>query len=88
MSFHRATTFLSLCFVLVAAAVGALLVWSRPWRWALRPALLAGLAPQFASRVVAKLPIESWMTLLDSALSKASGSTTPSTRPEPARYRL
>ena len=59
--------------VLVAGAVGALLAWSRPWRWAFRPALLAGLAPQFVSRVVANLPVESWMTLLGSALASPAG---------------
>ncbi len=67
--------------VLVAGAVGALLVWSRPWRWALRPALLAGLAPQFASRVVANLPIESWMTLLGAALAQPAARTAPGTTP-------
>lgn len=78
-----------LALVLVAGAVGALLVWSRPWRWALRPALLAGLAPQFASRVVANLPIESWMTLLGAALSKPSTSTadiTSSSHPQAASF--
>ena len=67
--------------VFVAGAVGALLVWSRPWRWALRPALLAGLAPQFASRVVANLPIESWMTLLGAALAQPAPSTHSITPP-------
>lgn len=67
--------------VLVAGAVGALLVWSRPWRWALRPALLAGLAPQLVSRVVANLPIESWMTLLGAALAQPAASTAPGTPP-------
>ena len=79
--------------VLVAGVVGALLAWTRPWRWAFRPALLAGLAPQLVSRVVAKLPIESWMTLLGAALASptlrandsATGSTNGSTNDSPNR---
>lgn len=71
--------------VLAAASVGAVLVWSRPWRWALRPSLLAGLAPQFASRVVANLPIESWMTLLGAALSKPAAGSASSAPPSAAR---
>ena len=67
--------------VLAAASVGALLAWSRPWRWALRPSLLAGLAPQFASRVVANLPIESWMTLLGAALSQPAAGNASSAPP-------
>ena len=67
--------------VLTAGAVGALLMWSRPWRWALRPALLAGLAPQFASRVVANLPIESWMTLLSASMAQPAGTTVSSPSP-------
>ena len=67
--------------VLVAGAIGALLAWSRPWRWAFRPALLAGLAPQFVSRVVANLPIESWMTVLGAAL------TSPGARADTSAHR-
>ena len=32
--------------VLGAALVGGVIVWSRPWRWGLKPALFAGLLPQ------------------------------------------
>ena len=33
-----------------AAVVGAALVWARPWRWLLRPALILGIASQLAAR--------------------------------------
>ena len=35
-----------------AAAVGALLVWGRPWRWILAPAVLAGVLPKLISQVL------------------------------------
>ena len=76
-----------LALISIAGALGALLVWSRPWRWALRPALLAGLATQLASRVIANLPIESWMTLLGAVLSKSPSSPAagmPSSAPQSA----
>ncbi|CAN5708606.1 hypothetical protein BH11PSE8_BH11PSE8_03800 [soil metagenome] len=53
-------------FILVAAALvaGAAVGWLRPWRWIIKPALFAGIAPQIARRVVSNLPIESWMGLI------------------------
>ncbi len=49
---------------LVAAAflVGGVLGWSRPWRWIVTPALVAGLLPQ----LVAKAASPAWITLLAS----------------------
>ena len=74
-----------IALVLAAAAVGAALAWARPWRWALRSALFAGLMPQVASRVVANLPIESWLTLLSAALSKADAQARPEGTPFPGQ---
>lgn len=38
-----------------AAVVGAMIVWARPWRWLLRPALVAGIASQLAARAIARM---------------------------------
>ena len=59
-----------LTLVLVAAAIGAGLAWTRPWRWVFGSALFAGLVPQFASRVVSSLPIESWMSMVGAAIAR------------------
>ena len=43
-----------LLLVLIAAGAGMLLVSLRPWRWALRSALFAGLMPQVLARMVTR----------------------------------
>ena len=74
--------------VLAAGAVGVALAWARPWRWALRSALFAGLVPQVASRVVASLPVESWLTLLGAALSGADVQARPEDAPRERAAKL
>jgi len=49
--------------VLCAAAAGATLVWSRPWRWVFGSAVFAGFVPQLAWRLLSKVPAASWTTL-------------------------
>ena len=76
--------------MLGAVAVGALVAWSRPWRWILRPALFAGLLPAVASRFMRQLPLESWLRMFasvtarsarETVASPAARSTTPSSSP-------
>ena len=38
-----------------AAALGAMIIWARPWRWLLRPALVAGVASQLAARTITRM---------------------------------
>ena len=59
--------------VLTAGAIGMALVWSRPWRWIFRSAILAGLVPRLATRIVSRLPIESWISMVSAALRRSSG---------------
>lgn len=47
-----------------ALALGGLVVWARPWRWILKPALFAGLWSQLLSKGIAHLPLESWLAAL------------------------
>jgi len=56
--------------VLCAAAAGATLVWSRPWRWVFSSAVLAGFIPQLAWRVLSKVPVASWTTKLAATLTR------------------
>lgn len=50
-----------IALVVAAGLIGVAFAWSRPWRWALKPALFAGLLPQLVTRLVAHLPIETWL---------------------------
>jgi hypothetical protein len=44
--------------------VGALIAWTRPWRWAIAPVLLTGLLPQIISAATTKGKPEPWSELI------------------------
>ena len=48
-----------------AFLVGALIVWARPWRWLVKPALFTGILSQMASHVIAHLPLDSILGTLN-----------------------
>jgi hypothetical protein len=60
-----------------ALALGALVAWTRPWRWVLKPALFAGLSSQLLSRGIANLPLKSWLAALGAATSQKPPAQTP-----------
>lgn len=53
-----------------AFAVGVLVVWSRPWRWPLVPALVAGLVPQIFSVVAKKAQPQPLTELLSTLIQQ------------------
>lgn len=72
-----------LALVLLAAAAGAVLARTRPWRWVMQPALLAGLMPQIIGKVLAEVPVQSWLDALASFGQRgAAPARPPPTHPE------
>ncbi|WP_367849329.1 hypothetical protein [Rhodoferax sp. WC2427] len=64
-----------------ALVLGAVVAWARPWRWVLKPAMLAGLWPQLLSKGIAHLPMESWLDALASVARQRPAAQTSATPP-------
>lgn len=69
-----------LALVAAALLLGVVFAWSRPWRWIVQPALLAGLLPQLLSKALANTSSRSWMALLAALTQMLSSPTKPATR--------
>lgn len=67
--------------VLSAAAAGAAIGWLKPWRWLFGSALFAGLVPRVASKMLLRMPIESWMGAAGAALRSGSRRRPPHAPP-------
>lgn len=63
--------------ILGAVAVGAVLSLLRPWRWVLRPALLAGLVPVIAVRVLKEVPAASLMRMYTATVGAKKSKPSP-----------
>ena len=66
-----------LTLVAVAFVLGGLFVWTRPWRWILKPALLASLLPQLIRRTIAHTSSRSWLAMLSALTQKPRARATP-----------
>lgn len=82
--------------LLMAVAIGGLLVWLRPWRYALlRRAVYGGVLPPLVSSFMSRLPTQDWLDNIVNSLTRSlvtatppKASTTPaSTNPGPASER-
>ena len=69
--------------VLGAVLVGGVLAWWRPWRRVVTPALLAGLLPQIMSKVLSNVPVQSWLSVLNT-FTESTKTRASSAEPPPA----
>lgn len=78
-----------------AAAVGALLIWIRPWRFALRPKVLSSFGSVVLSSVLASGVLQAWLTNFITKVSAPTPNpthdpnpgTAAGTTPDPAPHR-
>jgi hypothetical protein len=64
--------------LLGAAAAGALLMWARPWRFALlRRAIYAGLLPQMATTLLSRVSADGLLDLIHSVFRPATNRSPP-----------
>ena len=64
--------------LLAALALGAVVMWARPWRFAmLRRVVYAGLLPQLVAKVLSFMPADGWMNLVDSMLHRGKPTNAP-----------
>ena len=75
-----------LALILGAVVIGALLALSRPWRWALRPAIFAGLLPAIGARIMRQLPLESWLRMFASVSTRTARETASEAPKAPSPY--
>ncbi len=67
-----------LAMLLGAVALGALLIWARPWRFGLlRRAVYAGLVPQMVSSLLSRVSGDGLLDLVNSVLRRSSDTTSP-----------
>ncbi len=74
-----------LLLMLAAFGIGAGVFWAKPWKLILRSALFAGVLPQMATRAITRMPIDSWLAVLNTTLaSPRRRPVHPSAAPEAA----